>query len=168
MKFDKITEKKLQENVASSIATDYFKRKKLYFAGPWFDNKSSACMKYIMHTYNLVKGSCEYDVYFPCEHQYNTPSETVKANIHQIENCDLMVAFISKKDIGTAWEIGMATMLDKPIYYIVYDKDDLKSKTNIMLCYCAKGAMEMRNWRYFLLNHDVQLYKFNDSWEGKE
>lgn len=142
---------------------------KLYFAGPWFTEKSCMMYDYCKDVYEAVKERSCYEVYFPRDYQYATPKETFDANVKQIQECDFLVAMISEKDVGTAWEIGLAQGLKKPIVYIVYDETCLDIKTNIMLSNASNFAFGISDWHKFLKEGVIKAFKYNnETWEGKE
>jgi nucleoside 2-deoxyribosyltransferase len=49
----------------------------------------------------------------------------------------LVLAQISEKDIGTAFEIGYARALGKDIVLVGFDEKDFERKTNLMLAFAA-------------------------------
>lgn len=104
--------------------------KRIYFASPFFTDKSMAicdCAYNVAEKYNRK-------VYFPHKHQYNSPRETYDANIDNIKLADEVIAFIGEKDCGTSFEIGYAKALDKKVTLLAFTWDDIyQSKTNLML-----------------------------------
>ena len=84
---------------------------------------------------------------------------------------DIVVAFVSTKDVGTAFELGHAYRAGIPIYLLVYDIDDVaESKTNLMLAMSAKGIFTLSNWIDFLLDNmnNMEFIEIKNKWEGIE
>lgn len=138
---------------------------KIYFAGPWFTKKSNEVM---MHCIDVAKDCARYvDVYFPRAHTANKPSKTFDDNIKAIQDCDILVAFISEKDSGTAFEIGYAKALGKQVVLLCYNEDDFKSTTNIMLAFAAEVVIPMSDLSLFLTDdiYTGEQIHISDDWE---
>lgn len=144
---------------------------KIYFAGPWFDYRS----KELYHICQTIEkelfetNNCEFDIYYPMSEINNTPKQAFTKNVKHIKNCDILVALVTKKDVGTAWEIGMAYSLGKPIYLLGYDESTFLSHTNVMLAFCGK-CMTIKDYAYFLSNKidKIKFVKIKNEWEGIE
>ena len=105
---------------------------KIYFAGPWFTKKSN---EFMTHCIEIAKDCARYiDVYFPKAHTADKPSKTFDDNIKAIQDCDMLIAFISEKDSGTAFEIGYAVAKGIPVTVYVPDEVDITS------CMVMNGA----------------------------
>lgn len=143
----------------------YCEKKKVYFAGPWFDERAN-------YLYNNVKDLLDkfknLDVYYPVEHTAITPKKTYNDNVKQIENADLVIALIDRKDTGTAWEIGLSQGLKKDLLLLAIDEDSFKSSTNIMLAFCGKAILLKNLVNYLITNDEKYLYKVKNTWEGKQ
>ena len=142
---------------------------KIYLAGPWFTPKMRAMMNVLEGIYDVTDNK-KYEVYFPERHSYKTPKKTFLSNVKAIENCELMIACISEKDTGTAFEIGYAKKKGIPIYLLVNDESHMTSKTNIMLAYATDGVITLKDFQQVLTEgiEAVKLLKFDNKWEGKE
>ena len=108
---------------------------KIYFAGPWFTVEQR-----MVYCQALLQTTCKHnhDIYIP-KFVKLSPLETFVSNVDNINDCDMMIALVDYKDVGTAWEIGMAYAKNKPIYLVGSTEDVfLKSKTNLMLAFTGK------------------------------
>lgn len=163
---------KALNTVDDAISTENFPRgTKIYFAGPWFDYRSKE-LYHICQTIekDLVRSdACDFDIYYPMSEINKTPRQAFIKNVRHIENCDVLVALVSKKDVGTAWEIGLAYALKKPIYLLGYDESTFLSHTNVMLAFTGK-CMTIKDYAYFLSNNisKVNFVKIKNKWEGIE
>lgn len=144
-------------------------KKNVYIAGPWFDESSKSLMDAIEEIYKKVKSPL-YNLYFPRSYTNENPEKVYKKNVTQINMCDVLVALISRKDVGTAFEIGMAKALGKKIILVAYDEDCYLSKTNIMLAFCTTECITIKKFSKFLQGslESSDYVKINKTWEGKE
>lgn len=145
-------------------------KKKLYVAGPWFDEKAEALMINVKEAFRQYESVSAWEPYYPNEHTQDSPMDTFIDNVNQIRSCDAVLALISRKDIGTAFEIGFARGLCRPIYILVLDDTDFYSKTNIMLAYSTDKIIQFKDlWKFIIgkLRY-TDLITLNDSWEDKE
>lgn len=145
-------------------------KKKLYVAGPWFDEKAEALMINVKEAFRQYESVSAWEPYYPNEHTKDSPMDTFIDNVNQIRSCDAVLALISRKDIGTAFEIGFARGLGRPIYILVLDDTDFYSKTNIMLAYSTDKIIQFKDlWKFIIgkLRY-TDLITLNDSWEDKE
>lgn len=141
---------------------------KVYFAGPWFDTRAN-------ELYNVCYEICKmfnknYDVYFPREEASNdTPRDAFLNNVNHIKSADVVIALVSRKDVGTAWEIGMAYALNKEIYLLGYDESTFLSHTNVMLAFTGK-CFTLENLGKFLNNSmkEQDFVTIKNVWEGIE
>ena len=140
-------------------------KEKVYFAGPWFDDRA-------LYLYNnvrfVLKKFSNLKVYFPQEHTAITPKKTFRDNVKNIQEADLVIALIDRKDTGTAWEIGLAQGLGKKILLVGIDEDTFKSTTNIMLAFCAPAVLLKNLVSYLLTRDEKYLYHVKNTWEGKQ
>lgn len=144
-------------------------KQKLYFAGPWFDVRADMLYKSCQKIINKCKSDSKYDVFFPKDAVSITPKDAFDRNVKEIQECDALVALVSRKDVGTAWEIGMAYALGKPIYLLGFDKTTFLSHTNVMLAFTGK-CFTIHNLMKFLiygLSND-DLIHIKNEWEGIE
>lgn len=145
---------------------------KLYFAGPWFDDEADSIMNYAEWLQDQLceVGLNKYNVYFPRRHNESTPKETFLSNIRAIDECNAMIALVSSKDVGTSYELGLATSnyCDIPVTLLGVDEDTFKSKTNIMLAFCTDNYIGVDQLRSFLMGEPVISYKMTNTWEDKE
>ncbi|MCI4437346.1 MAG: nucleoside 2-deoxyribosyltransferase [Ignisphaera sp.] len=105
---------------------------KIYIAGGFFNdeqNKIIDDLEYLLRNHqtfsprrdNLGVLGCDWDSIY-------------KRNIHELHNCDIVVASTANKDMGTIFECGYSTAIDKPV---VYYAPNLNGPFNLML---ARGA----------------------------
>lgn len=110
--------------------------KKIYFAGPWFDDFAD---RFYEDVKRIVDSNGSYSVFYPKYQTETEPKKVFDGNVTNLTDCDLVVALVERKDTGTAWEIGMAYVLGKPMYLVVADEESCKkSKTNLMLAMAGK------------------------------
>lgn len=144
----------------------------LYFAGPWFDDEAESIMNYAEWLQNQLvnAGMNKYRVYFPRQHNFSTPFETFQGNIISIDDCDAMIALVSSKDVGTAYELGIATghRRNIPVTLLGVDESTFRSKTNIMLAFCTDAYIGLDSLYDFLVGNPVESYKMTNTWEDKE
>ena len=142
-------------------------KKKVYFAGPWFDERSDAfyeCARSIVQKYRDM-----YEVFYPKYVQHDSPKETFDSDVRNVLNCDMMLALIERKDVGTAWEIGMAHVLNKEIYLVVLDETCKQSKTNLMLAMTGKCiTIEHLDALMSGTIRAEDFVNFGESWEAIE
>lgn len=140
---------------------------KIYFAGPWFDERSNDLYNTCYKICNAFKNN--FDIFFPREQYSKTPKDAFYNNVENIEDSDIIVALVSKKDVGTAWEIGVAYALNKKVYLLGYDESTFLSHTNVMLAFTGK-CFTIDKLGKFLLN-DMRPDDFvtiKNEWEGIE
>ena len=149
-------------------------RIKMYVAGPWFTEYAKAQLDYFKKIYNEVKDDanlCRYKCYFPDEHNTGSAIDTFNSNIRVIDESDCLVALISEKDVGTAFEIGYARHKDIPIMLIGENEETFKSKTNIMIAFASDKWCITNKQLYNLFKGNIgrdDCVYISDDWEGKE
>ena len=121
-----------------TLVSDYTNTKKVYLAAPWFDEKARMLHDTVALIDNYLGDKSRYSIYYPKDNNKDTPLNTFKSNIEAIRDCDIVIALISRKDVGTAWEIGYASAIEKPVYLVTYSEECFKSKTNLMLAYSGQ------------------------------
>lgn len=136
--------------------------KRIYFASPFFTDKSAAVCDYafdVAEKYNRK-------VYFPHKHQYSSPQEMYDANINNIKLADEVIAFIGEKDCGTSFEIGYAKALGKKVTLLAFTLDDIyQSKTNLMLAIDC-GIISMKRLQEYLAGACYKInYIDSDMWD---
>lgn len=144
---------------------------KAYIAGPWFDDYAKEQLDYIKKVYKDNYLLTDVDCYFPDEHNNDTPKNVYEANVKNIKDSDFIVALISRKDVGTAYELGIASALNKPIVLVGDTEETFKSKTNIMLAFCTRFCITKDKFVNYLMNKgwlEADCVKITDNWEGKE
>lgn len=141
----------------------------IYFAGPWFDERSNELYNTCKDIYDIVKEVSNAKIFFPREQVNDTPQHAFYNNVKHIQDCDVVVALVSKKDVGTAWEIGMAYALRKPVYLLGYDETTFLSHTNVMLAFTGR-CLTINKFAKFLINtiRDDDFVKIQNNWEGIE
>ena len=145
-------------------------KKNLYVAGPWFDEKAEALMLNVKEVFKQYESVSAWEPYYPNEHTQDSPKLTFVENINRIRSCDAVLALISRKDIGTAFEIGFARGLGCPIYILVLDDTDFYSKTNIMLAYSTDKIVQFKDlWKFVIGKLKYKDFVvLDDTWENKE
>ena len=143
------------------------KTKKLYFAGPWFNEKSNAFYNSILTITNTCEQFTDYDIFFPKCQVNKTPFNAFMKNVGNIQDADMVVAFVDDKDVGTAWEIGMAYSLNKEIVLIGLDETTFLSHTNVMLAFTGT-CTTLREFAKLLVGKDYRTIEIEDKWEGIE
>ena len=91
-------------------------------------------------------------------------------NVNQISSCEAILALISRKDVGTAFEIGLAKGLGRKIYLLTLDETDYNSVTNIMLAYSTIYRIQLKDlWKFIIGKTSYEdLIQIPDTWENKE
>ena len=143
------------------------KTKKLYFAGPWFNEKSNTFYNSILTIANMCEPFTDYDIFFPRCQVNKTPFNAFMKNVGNIQDADMVVAFVDDKDVGTAWEIGMAYSLNKKIVLIGLDDTTFLSHTNVMLAFTGT-CTTLREFAKLLVGKDYRTIEIEDKWEGIE
>lgn len=143
---------------------------KFYLAGPWFTEKADILENYV---YDVYKASNTYHkVFRPRTDGKDTPFETYMGNLEAINDCDMVLAQISEKDVGTAFEIGYARALGKYIILVGFNEDDFKRKTNLMLAFAAEQCITIdKLYKIFnnTIDYSVDTVKLeNDDWRNIE
>ena len=81
----------------------------------------------------------------------------------------MLIALISRKDVGTAWEIGYAMALGKKIYLVAFDEDCFTSKTNLMLAFSGRCFTIDKLAKFLVEGLDSADYVYIDrKWEEVE
>lgn len=172
--FDVITDVALAEKLDLIVETAKIehvrdRRLNIYLAGPWFDDKSKMLYDAIQNIEKLVREHSFYNVFYPRNAVNKTPRNAFINNVKHIDECDIVVALVSKKDVGTAWEIGMAYAKGKEIYLLGYDESTFLSHTNVMLAFTGK-CFTVDYWAKFLCNGLIEndYVHIPNKWEGIE
>ena len=168
-----IKEAKIKVEVARDLKNECFSKVKMYFAGPWFDEKSKLLMDTVIDIVDILGDYCMYDVYFPMLNKFDTPYEAFKADVKNMCDADISLVFISQKDIGTAFELGYMynDMINpKNIGFLTYDETCFDKKTNIMLAYAGNFSISFKDIVEFLTgNYKVAAAPgFSNDWENME
>lgn len=142
------------------------KKPKIYFAGPWFTDDDEIRMERCIS----ISRNCnnKYDVYFPYKHQYSTPFETYQSNVREINDADIVIALVETKDVGTAYELGIATALKKKIILLGESSKTFLRKTNIMLAFCTDTLTTINELKYIFEGKEYRNIRMENTWEGKE
>ena len=143
------------------------KTKKLYFAGPWFNEKSNAFYNSILTIANMCKQFADYDIFFPRCQVNRKPFDAFVKNVGNIQDADIVVAFVDEKDVGTAWEIGMAYSLGKKVILLGLDETTFLSHTNVMLAFTG-SCTTLREFAKLLVGKEYKTIEIEDKWEGIE
>lgn len=155
-------------NVAKDTIKNTIKPKNIYFAGPWFDIRAKqlydTCKNIIQ---NSIKHEENIAVFFPNDVSGLSPEQTFRNNVRAIEECDVILALVSRKDVGTAWEIGMGYAKGKKIVLLGYDESTFLSHTNVMLAFCGE-CITINNLADFILERPYKTVEIKDEWEGIE
>ena len=151
-----------KENIPTCIHTS-----KMYFAGPWFNDKSKAFYDAILEIAKICDCISDYDIFFPRCQVNETPFNAFMKNVGNIQNADMVVAFVDDKDVGTAWEIGMAYSLNKKIVLIGLDETTFLSHTNVMLAFTGE-CITLKEFAKLLVGKTYKTVKIKNEWEGIE
>lgn len=158
--------------IETQSAVDYASKnykQKLYFAGPWFDTRAKLLYDACQRIAKDVEPDSKYNIFYPKNEENETPKDAFNKNVEKIADCDALVALVSRKDVGTAWEIGMAYALGKPVYLLGYDYTTFLSHTNVMLAFTG-ACFTINKFAKFLvegLDNDDYI-QINNDWEGIE
>ena len=112
-----------------------------------------------------------YEFVFPKNNNTGkSPKEVYDDNYQNIVKCDGMIALISRKDVGTAYEIGLANAYKKPVCLVGFDESCFNSKTNVMLAFSSDVCIGLKSLVKYVSNvlDTDDLVIINDEWEGKE
>lgn len=139
----------------------------LYFAGPWFDERSEQLYDACEQIIDVAKGKTKYDVYFPRKAVNESPLDAFEKNVQHINECQTVVALIDQKDVGTAWEIGMAYAKGANIILLGYDETSFLSHTNVMLAFTGT-CITLDQFANFLTGQPYTKIKIKNEWEGIE
>ena len=143
------------------------KTKKLYFAGPWFTEKSAAFYDAILD----ISSNCDlftyYQIFYPRCQVNKKPSDAFIKNVANIQDADVVVAFVDEKDVGTAWEIGMAYSLGKKVILLGLDETTFLSHTNVMLAFTG-SCITLREFAKLLIGKEYKTIEIENNWEGIE
>lgn len=159
-------------NLVTLAAQDYRScddKKRIYFAGPWFDERAALLYGTCQRIIDQVIEKTDYLVYYPKNELNETPMDAFTNNVDMINDCDAVIALVSRKDVGTAWEIGMAYALGKPVYLLGYDETTFLSHTNVMLAFCGKCFTIDKLAKFFVEGlEERDFVTIKDEWEGIE
>lgn len=141
----------------------------VYFAGPWFDERANelydACVEIGNAYYDKIR------FYYPKNYISDKPSDVFNSNLANIDTSDVIIALVSRKDVGTAWEIGYAQAKGKKIFLLGYDETTFLCKTNLMLAFTGK-CLTIDKYAEFLMNRcklsDCKYVNIQNKWEGIE
>ena len=170
---DLIEEAKIKVEVEQELGNECLFKAKMYFAGPWFDEKSKLLMDTVIEIVDILGDYCKYDVYFPMLHKFDKPCEAFKADIEAMCLAAYSLVFISQKDIGTAFELGYMyndTINTKNIGFLTYDETCFDKKTNIMLAYAGNFSIAFKDIVEFLAGNFKVAKEpgFSNDWENME
>lgn len=171
--FHKMNEGELEHVLIKYVeeACEIGKSSKLnvYLAGPWFTPESSVFYDAVMNIEKSVRKNSNFKVFYPRMENCKTPYETFYNNVKNIKDADIVVAIVCEKDVGTAWEIGMAYSLGKDVYLLGFDDSTFLSHTNLMLAFTGK-CFTIDKWAKFLTQglRDVDYVNIPNVWEGIE
>ena len=79
----------------------------------------------------------------------------------------MVVAFVDEKDVGTAWEIGMAYSLGKKVILLGLDETTFLSHTNVMLAFTG-SCTTLRELSKLLVGKEYKTIEIKNEWEGIE
>lgn len=171
--FDCLTTEELSKKLLhiSTLSTDYSNKTKLniYMAGPWFDNSALMLYNTIKDIDKRLANVSNFNIYYPKDNNMTTPKATFNSNVNAIDECDIVIALIDRKDVGTAWEIGMAYALNKEIYLLGYDKSSFTTKTNLMLAFTGRCFTLDKFAKFLTVGLQEEDYvTIGETWEGIE
>ena len=143
------------------------KTSKLYFAGPWFTEKSAAFYDAVLTISNNCNLFSEYKTFYPRCQVNKKPFDAFVKNVSNIQDADMVVAFVDEKDVGTAWEIGMAYSLGKKVILLGLDETTFLSHTNVMLAFTG-SCTTLRELGKLLVGKEYKTIEIKNEWEGIE
>ena len=143
------------------------KTRKLYFASPWFTEKSAAFYDAILTISSNCDLFTDYKIFYPRCQVNRKPFDAFVKNVSNIQDADVVVAFVDEKDVGTAWEIGMAYSLGKKVILLGLDETTFLSHTNVMLAFTG-SCTTLREFAKLLVGKDYRTIEIDDKWEGIE
>lgn len=159
------------KNIAEESKNLVKTKKLVYVAAPWFDDRASILLDLVKAIDKNVSSTSKYKLYFPKDHtNEDSPEDTFFLNTSAISSSSMIIALVSRKDVGTAWEIGYAKALNKPVYLIGFDETCFKSKTNLMLAFSGK-CFTIDKLAEFLVDgylDSVDYLRVGETWEGLE
>jgi len=110
---------------------------KVYTAGGWFNLLQLCAMKDI----EAILDANDIEFFSPRLDNKGIPSmsdeewqDVYQRNIDELHHCDIVIASTENKDMGTIFECGYATAINKPV---IYYAPNLSGDFNLML---AKSA----------------------------
>ena len=113
---------------------------RVYTAGGWFNLIQLLAMKDI----ETILDVNETEYFSPRKDNIGKPgmseeewSAVYQRNIDELHNCDIIIASTENKDMGTLFECGYATAINKPI---IYYAPNLEGQFNLMLAKSAWGV----------------------------
>ena len=129
---------------------------RVYLAGGWFDFEQDYRLNYV---HELLK-SKGYSVFFPREEALVDNSsnqdwrqQVYEGNMKAIGSCSFMLCITDRKDMGTIWEAGVATGLNKPILYFAETLGE--GKFNLMLAQSGRAVATSKDILSELLDSEV-------------
>lgn len=152
-------------------AKSFKKRDKLnaYLAAPWFDESALMLHNSVKAILRNVGEFSKYNIYFPFDHTTKNPEETFNENVRAIGDSEVIIALVSRKDVGTAWEIGYAYALGKKVYLVALDETCFTSKTNLMLAFSGRCFTIDKLAKFLTGKLDsVDYVQIGRTWEGIE
>lgn len=140
------------------------KKSKVYLAGPWFDEVALTIHRTVKNILKNIKGI---ECYFPDESECVSPAGVWNDNLNHIEKAEYVLALIDVKDVGTAWELGMAYQLKKKVFLVGIDEDSFKTRTNLMLAFCGP-CITIGNLEKMLTGQEYKLAHIDREWGNIE
>lgn len=118
---------------------------KFYLAGPWFNENQMNFIKQAEQAAIKAKeDGAKINVFMPRIDTVSTmekegPKSVYNLNKKEVKKSKYIVALLEEKDVGTAFEIGMAVACKKKIYLVTSSKENfIKSKANLMLAFAGE------------------------------
>ena len=155
--------------VIDSTKEENLSKLRIYLAGPWFSPSANTFYDAVSQIEKNVRKNSFFKVYYPREQYNKTPRDAFVNNVKHIKDADIVVALVCEKDVGTAWEIGMAYALGKDVYLMGFDDTTFLSHTNVMLAFTGK-CFTIHNWAKFLTKGllESDFVRIPNEWEGIE
>lgn len=168
--FNTLTDKELDKRLDSIVKSSCVptENKLIYLAAPWFDKSAEVLYNAVKRIGANTKHS-KYNIYYPRDNNFENPCDTFYSNVQAINCADCVVALVSRKDVGTAWEIGYAYAINKKVYLVGYDETCFTSKTNLMLAFSGKCFTVDKLSKFLRGELDSTDYiNIGETWEGIE
>jgi nucleoside 2-deoxyribosyltransferase len=134
----------------------------VYLAGPFFSKQQTLEVEKIEVLMNRAAVSY-FSPRLECRYTPGDPevvaARTFFLNQHHIKNCQFIVALLTYPDTGTAWELGYAACMHRPILGLTNNKSVL---LNLMVQQTVDGLIEFKKFGIVLRALAVDVERSKD------